>query len=197
MRHRLSLLATATLLLATTAPAQIVNIDSRYGYTNAAGNSNPAPVPGEHVTLLGSPLQQLTLGPGTYRVTNAWGQMGALHRAWSYNTTTNGWGWAFLIVNDDTRNVIKYFEAGRGSSEAEVAALAEVQDFTDFFTLLTTTTIDFTLRDYYLPDNAGGISVLVTPVSDVVPEPATVGLLGAGLVVTLVGGRRRLRQRAV
>jgi hypothetical protein len=59
--------------------------------------------------------------------------------------------------------------------------------FSTAFSLATATTLDFTLRDYYVPDNAGGISLLVSPVA-AVPEPASVVLLALGLGLLWVRG---------
>lgn len=170
--------------------AQVVNIDSRYGFTYDGGGSDPAPLAGQHVNLIGTPLAQLTLGPGTYEIKNAAGMTGASFDAWSYNLGTSSWAWAFVMVEDVTRNVVLYAEAGRGASAAEVAALPAVQNFATTFVLPSATTLDFTLRDYYVADNGGGISLWISPVS-AVPEPNAAALLSAGVVITLLGVRRK------
>ena len=184
----------AVALLASSLLAQaqsIVNIDSTHGFTYDSGGSDPAPVPGQHINLIGTPVQ-LTLGPGTYAITNAAGLPGASFTAWSYNVGTSSWAWAFVMADDATRKVLLYGEGGGGSSAAAVAALPNVQNFSTTFELASTTTLAFTLRDYYVPDNAGGISLKISQVS-AVPEPASFGLMTAGLGLLLLGVHRRKR----
>jgi hypothetical protein len=73
-----------------------------------------------------------------------------------------------------------------------VAALPEVQNFKYNFSLPTTATLDFTLRDYYVLDNGGGISLKISQIA-VVPEPVTGTLMVAGLGVVGLCARRRRR----
>lgn len=167
--------------------AQVVNIDSSHGFTYDGGGSDPAPIVGQHINLIGSPLVQLTLGPGTYEIKNAAGMSGANFEAWSYNLGTSSWAWAFVMAEDVTRNVVLYAEAGYGSSAAEVAALPAVKHFATTFVLPSTTTLDFTLRDYFVPDNGGGISLWISPV----PEPNAAALFSVGVVMTILGVRRK------
>lgn len=169
----------ALIALAANAQAQVVNIDSRYGFTYDSGGSDPAPLPGQHINLIGSPLVQLTLPAGSYEVTNAAGLPGANFQGWSYNVGTSSWAWAFVVANDATRQVVLYGEGGYGSSAAQVAALPAVQNYRASFTLTASTTLDFTLRDYFVADNAGGISLLVTPV----PEASPAAMLALGLLL--------------
>ena len=192
MKLTTSLAVVALLACTLSANAQtIVNIDSSHGFTFDGGGSDPAPLPGQHINLIGTPVQ-LTLGAGTYEITNAAGLPGADFTAWSYNVGSSSWAWAFVMADDATRNVLLYGEAGGASSAAAVAALPSVQNFSTTFALAGTTTLDFTLRDYYVPDNAGGISLKISQVS-AVPEPASVGLMSAGLGLLLLRGRRRNR----
>lgn len=187
--RRAGLALAAALLLAPAARAVVVNIDASHGFSYDGGGSDPAPLPGQHINLIGSPVT-LSLGAGDWRITNAAGQPGALFGAWSYNVGTSSWAWAFVAADEATRQVLFYAEAGGGSSAAQVAALPQVVDFQLDFSLAAPTTVLFTLRDYYVPDNAGGISIDVSPV----PEPASVGLLLAGLA--LLGGLQRHRCRS-
>jgi hypothetical protein len=175
------------LLAAVPSHAVVVNIDASHGFTYDGGGSDPAPQPGQHINLIGAPVT-LALDAGTWRVTNAAGLPGALFSAWSYNVGTSSWAWAFVAADDATRRVLFYAEAGGGSSAAAVAALPAVQNFRHEFTLAAPTTLVFTLRDYYVPDNAGGISIDVSPV----PEPGPAALLAAGLA--LLGWRARRRR---
>ncbi|MBN8491084.1 MAG: PEP-CTERM sorting domain-containing protein [Burkholderiales bacterium] len=167
------------LSIAFAAQAQVVNIDATHGFTYDGGGSDPAPVPGQHLNLIGTPVT-LALPAGDYRITNAAGQPGALFQAWSYNIYTSSWAWAFVMADNTTRNTIQYYEAAGGSSAAEVANNSLVKHFEATFSLASAKTLVFTLRDYYVPDNAGGISILISPANPV-PEPASALLLVLGL----------------
>lgn len=185
-----SALAAAGMLMAAPAQAIIVNIDASHGFTYDAGGSDPAPLPGQHINLIGSPIT-LTLGAGDWRITNAAGKPGALFDAWSYNTLTSSWAWAFVAADDATRKVLFYTSAGSGGSAAEVAALDAVKTFRHDFTLTAPTTLLFTLRDYYVDDNDGGISIDVSPV----PEPASIALMALGLAGLLAWRQRQQRDQ--
>jgi hypothetical protein len=180
MLQRSFLPALALLAAAAGAQAQIINIDATHGFTYDGGGSDPAPQPGQHLNLIGTP-PQLTLGAGTYTITNAAGLPGALFQAWSWNLNTSSWGWAFVVADHATHNTLLYAEAGQvQNSAAAVAAQAAVQNFSTSFTLAAPTTLDFTLRDYYVNDNGGGISLKISAVS-AVAEPGQAALLLAGL----------------
>jgi hypothetical protein len=182
------LIAGGLLAAATLAQAVVVNIDATHGFTYDGGGSDPAPQPGDHINPIGS-LIELSLPAGDYQITNAFaeGKPGAQFGAWSYNTGTSSWTWAFLVADASTDKVIFWNSAGDGSSAAAVEALPAVQSYRRALTLAAPTTLLFTLRDYYVPDNAGGISLDVSPV----PEPAAVALWAAGLAVVGATVRRR------
>lgn len=192
MYRPLRWIAALSLCTALSVQAQIVNIDATHGFTYDGGGSDPAPLPGQHINPIGAPLL-LTLDPGTYRLTNASGQPGAQFSAWSFNVGTSSWAWAFLTYDADTQRVLRYFEAGSlQSSAAAVAAQPAVQSFSEELVLTQRTVVGFTLRDYFVPDNAGGISVDVTPV----PEPGPVAMLLAGLGTLALLARRRAVRRS-
>jgi len=178
------------LTMPATVSATVINIDASHGFTYDRGLSDPAPVPGQHINPIGARIE-LSLDAGVYEITNAFAQgiPGALFNAWSYNVGNSSWAWAFVVADASTDNVIAYYEGGGGNSAAQVAALPAVQSFKERLTLSKPTTLLFTLRDYYVPDNAGGVSlnIVATPV----PEPHSGVLLLVGLAVA--AGVRRWR----
>lgn len=141
----------------------VVNVDAtRYGF---AFPTDPAPVPGQIVTPItnpsGLPRNQVTLGPGRYRVSNATGRPGAnpAFTAWNFS---GGWVWSIVLANDATGAVLAYTDApALFSTQAQAAASPLVAAVSTTFTLSTTTTVDFFIRDYFLPDNQGGVAVLI------------------------------------
>ncbi len=171
-------LAAAGVLVAGAAQAVVVNVDATlHGY---AYPTDPAPVAGQVITpfnATGGPLNQLTLDAGTYDISNATGMAGANPGFTGWNFS-GGWVWSVVIANDANHQVVFYGDAGGvQTSQAAIAAQPDVQTFHGSFTLAQTTTLDFMVRDYYLPDNAGGYAVRITPV----PEPAAAWLLLSGL----------------
>jgi hypothetical protein len=205
-RALLTLIAAALAWLGSVGAARadfIVNIGgavSGFAYPST-GVSVPLPKPGDTIIPVGA-LTQLTLPAGTFEVTNATGLPGANPSYTAYNFNVNqspSWDWRFVIaahgVSTDT--VLLFGEAGTiESSQAAVAAEPEVQHFSATFTLTATTTLDFTVQDYFLPDNAGGVALRIAPTA--VPEPASLGLFGVG--APLAAGylaRRRARPRTV
>ena len=173
--------------LAGTAQAQILNIDARqYGF---AFPTDPAPVVGQLITPITNPpggaLLQLTLGPGTYEISNATGLPGAnpAFTGWNYSS---GWVWSIVIADDATKRVVYYADRGGvQGTQAAIAAQPDVQNFRDVFVLTQTTTLDFMIRDYYLPDNFGGVAVNISAV----PEMPVAALMALGMVV--IAWRRR------
>jgi hypothetical protein len=189
------LLATAALSLAGGAHAVVVNIDAQvYGYQFP---TDPAPVVGQTVVPIsnapGGALNQLTLAAGTYTVSNATGMAGAdpNFSGWRFNGGDN-WVWSFVIVDDATKQVVLYADAGGvQGSQAAIAAQADVQSFSTTLTLAQTTTLDFMVRDYGLYDNAGGMALNIPTA---VPEPASWALMLTG-ALGLLGWRRRAQRR--
>jgi hypothetical protein len=195
LRSNCLALAVVGLLAASAAQAQIVNIDATHGFKYENGGSDPAPLPGQGINPIGVPLL-LTLDPGTYQLTNAAGQPGADFSAWSFNVNTASWIWASLIYDAGTNQTLRYFEAGSVQNRpAAVAAQPAAQSFSEQLLLTQRTTVGFTLRDYFVPDNAGGISVRVTAVSPI-PESGAAALMLAGLGAVGLFARRRARTAA-
>jgi hypothetical protein len=179
----------ATLCTALPAQAVVVNIDAtKYGF---GFPTDPAPVVGQIITPIsngtGGTLNQLTLAAGPYTITNATGLPGADPGFIGWNFS-GGWVWSVVIADDATHQVVFYADAGGvQGSQAAIAAQPDVQAFSSSFTLTQATTLDLMIRDYYLPDNAGGVAVSIT---SAVPEPVSLALMLGG-VATLVLRRRR------
>ncbi|GJG85394.1 hypothetical protein tb265_05750 [Gemmatimonadetes bacterium T265] len=203
--------ATLALLLgAAAARAQtVVNIDATKSGCTAC-SAYAAAAPGLTTGFVGARIQR-TFGPGTYAVTNAATASGALpganptFTAWTYNSP---WLWSFGAADAATGTIVLEDYIGQTyATQAAAAGATGVQTydgarllpgtstagFTDTFTLAATTTLDFYILDYYPADNAGGVSVAITPVgATTAPEPATWALVGAGaLGIAGVARRRR------
>ena len=198
-KHRLSEIAAvmAFLTLASgSAGATIVNISGTGSGCVQCSYGSPAMAPGAIVTMI-TPVQ-LTLGPGTYTITNASTvngvESGADPSYLAFNFQAGnaiGWAWNFIVASDNgnsTATVIDYYGACC-SERTQLAIASKTGTYSeDYFgrlagtstagfiaslTLSQTTTLDFGIVDYYLPDNAGGVSLNIAPV----PEPAAVWLL--------------------
>jgi hypothetical protein len=184
-----SLCALLAGLSAGVSQAIVVNIDATHGFTYDGGGSDPAPVAGQHINPIGARIE-LALPAGEFTITNAYAEArpGAAFKAWSYNVGTSSWTWAFLVADAATDTVIFWNSAGDGGSADAVAALPAVQSYSRTLTLSAPTTLLFTLRDYYVPDNAGGISLNI---AGAVPEPATHALWALGLAAVGLCAWRR------
>jgi hypothetical protein len=172
--------------------AAIINIDAtRYGF---AFPTDPAPTPGQTITPItnppGQPLNQMTFAAGTYQITNGTGRPGADSNftGWRFNSNPN-WVWNFVIADNATNKVVFYGEAdGVQGTQAAIAAQPAVQNYLATFTLPATTTLNFMIRDYFLPDNAGGMALNL----QLIPEPSGGVLV---LVATMFVGRRSRKRR--
>jgi hypothetical protein len=194
----------------TSAAGAIVQIDSTvYGCAFPQCSGGPSSIPvGTVVNLAAFPKLQLTLGPGTYNITNA--ATTGYYSAWNFS---GGWVWSFIMADDATSTVLlsDYVNIAPQASQAAAAGATGVTTlrqltssttmtlpgtstagFIDTFTLASTTTLDFFADDYFLADNAGGVALNVTAASqEGVPEPASVILCGGALGIIAAG--RRLR----
>jgi len=197
------------------AMAGVVDIDSMVsGCSVCSGVANVTP--GTFLGDIYSPVQ-LTLGPGTYTITNA--ATTGYYSAWNfegYPTSTN-WVWSFVMAADNgtgtagtvilddyiggTTGVYATQALAAGATgiltydDLTVLSGTSTAGFTDMFTLSSTTTLDFIVDDYGLYDNGGGVALQITPATTGTPEPASVGLTLAGLAGLAVA-RRRARRRA-
>jgi hypothetical protein len=151
-----------------------------------------------------SPVTQM-FAAGTYTVTNgdplSVGGTPDTYSAWAYNGNGNGgnWVWSFVVASvtagtatilmDDYTNGVESTQAGQalltgttdwdGTTELSSTTTA---GFTDTLVLSAPTLLYFFIDDYYVPDNAGGVALNITPVSGGVPEPSTLLLLGLPLL---------------
>jgi hypothetical protein len=218
----LALAMTALLGLAITdrAEATTVNIDATaWGCTTCYGGPPSLGHVGATVTLVNNgksgPLQ-LTLGPGTYRITNAWPSPGD-YSAWRYDGGASDWAWNYVIASDNgnnTANVVKvgYMTRASGGLTSPgawesatdldsyywdngahlVSTGISEADYYDTFTLSAATTLDFFVVDGYMNDNAGGVSLNITRT----PIPATLPLFGTAVAGLAFAARRRTRNAA-
>lgn len=168
------------LFLATTgaAHAMVINIDATLSGCTPC-NGSPHPAVGDILTSIIYPTQ-LTLGPGTYTVTNGIASVGAnpSYSAWRWNGDLGyNWTWSFVIANDANKKVLMDGCCPSVSFPTQSAAALDSfgQNFSQVFTLAQQTTLDFVIEDYYPPDNAGGVALLITP------EPSTALLVFLGI----------------
>jgi hypothetical protein len=196
------------------ASAVIINIDSTVSgcQTCLFGPTNADVSLGTIVNLI-NPVQ-ITLGPGTYTITNAATVNGVLpganpaFLAWNFEIVVPGsWVWSFLVATDNgngTGTMLKSdFVNGLFPTQAAAASASGVQTFDystllpssstagfiDTLTLSKTTTLDFFSDDSFLLAHSFGVALDIEPI----PEPNTLLLVGAGVAgVFAVKARRQL-----
>ena len=140
-------------LLSPWSGGGIVNINAQVSGYNAGAVTAPV---------------ALVLSAGCYQVADASGKSGAIYDALNYHVgVANDWAWQYRIVNVQTGATILYVAAPTNESPATHYA-SELQASNaghalgaQTFCLSTTTTVGFVVDDNYLPDNIGGVSLLV------------------------------------
>ena len=177
--------STAALLVSVPAFADptIVNISA---YDAAAAGNVPMPV-------------TQTFGPGTYSVAVIGQAAGGLYNAWSVAANNYGtpaqnadgnWDDRYTYSDGTTTTQVNPYAGQRFATAA--AALAAFSNVLSSFTLTQATAVTFSIPDYLFVDNTGGVSLGITQTSPAsVPEPATVGLFGLGMLGLLAMRRRQ------
>ena len=86
---------------------------------------------------------------------------------WQYsNAATNNWVWNFVIADNATKDVVFYGSAGGNQwTQAAIASQPDVISYSATFSLPTTETLDFMIRDWGLSDNSAGVVLDIAPFS--------------------------------
>jgi hypothetical protein len=197
-----------SILLAATAISSAVTINAAVdGCTTCVGLASMTPGSTVALAVLSVSPAQLTLGAGTYIITDA-----APYSAWNYdNLASAGWEWAFGIADATGKVLLEdYIGTAPGTlatftSQAAVAGQiyhgnllpaaatplsgeTSIALFSDTLTLTSTTTLNFFVLDGYVGDNLGGMTLNVDSTT---PEPAIPLLIGTGLAALALYRRKR------
>ena len=182
------------LLSAPTAWADIINISATANGEQTGGVDCSIACEGALINPV-----QYTVGPGTYVIKDAWSptgglEPGALYDAWNFQAGNPvAWAWHWKVLLDDgsdgsTINPANYnsfiladVDPTESFSTEYEAALFGAETAPTVLTFTRTTTLDFVVNDYYLPDNAGGVSLDIKRIT-ATPEPSTILLLVSGLL---------------
>lgn len=171
------------------ASAVVVNIDATVSGCDSSHCNGSHPAVGSVVAAVYNPVQ-VTLGPGTYVLTNATGTIGAnpSFDAWRFDGGAH-WTWEFMVLDEATKSVMVQAccVSAVYSNEASAAADSFAKGYLNTITLTTQKTLDFVIEDSYLADNAGGAAVNIAAA---VPEPEAYALFTAGLLLVSL----RMRQ---
>jgi hypothetical protein len=204
IEKKLLLLAVVAGSLGVARGGAIININALQNGENA-GNQSCS------ITCNGSLIDpvQVTLGPGTYQLNDAWSsstglEPGALYDAWNFEAgNPTAWAWHWKVLFDDGSDgstvdpanysslLIADVDPTQAFSTELAAANFGAATTPTVITLSKTTTLDFVVNDNQLGDNAGGVSLAVACTSgacltvpgSAAPEPSTLALLGCGLGV--------------
>jgi hypothetical protein len=185
------------LAAANVSTGQIVNINARVSGSQPFNQTQ---------TIWSSPFNtvSLTLAAGTYDFTliDPAINSGATYTAWTYNAP-----WITNYVVFDSTDLTHDLFMGAVSGPAFVANAQAAFNATvaaghnvTTFTLPTTETLLFAVPDNILSDNAGGVSIAITPFvaepppapppqTGAVPEPSTYGLIGALALASIIALR--------
>jgi hypothetical protein len=200
-------IATALGLIASPASAMVINISGTQNGEQSEGGP-------EETGALISPVQ-VTFQPGTYLISDAYNpsqgyESGAIYDAWNFEAgNPQAWAWHWKALLDDgadgaTINSSNYSAhllldvdslnpQDTFTSESAAAAFGAATT-PSTLTFTATTTVDFIVDDYYLPDNAGGVSLDIQSLSTApaaVPETASWAMMLCGFGLVGTGLRRR------
>ncbi len=174
----------------------VIDIDAtKYGCSQCNGPTNVEPGTTVNPFFTGgaSSLLQLTLGPGTYTITNADPNGTDYFSAWNFQgyPTSGNWVWSFMVADDATDKILMDdFVTAIEPTQSAMSNLTgtmtfdgmtqlagtSTAGFTDTLTLASTKTLDFFIDDFALGDNGGGVALNISGQS-AAPEPGTAGLL--------------------